>query len=340
MNNRWLIRFLVRGIIISFWCGIIFLFLHSSYIMRWLFVYEKKTLNILVWPQVLDKQFLIPFEQQTGVKINVSYFEHNEELLTKLSLTYNHGYDLIMPTDYIVEFMHEKKLIKKIDRTRLDFWHHLYPALLGHNFDPHNMYTVPFFWSIVGLGINRAYFGSTPFTPSWALIFDENITPRHVSVVDDARELSAIAAQYLFGRTTNLNRDQIHQIKRLLFKQKEWVELYTDNRAEYVLASGSCPVVVAYSADLAKVLRRFDTLQFIIPREGGFVLIDSFAIAASSKKDDIIYQFLNYLYRPEVLGEYVEKFEFFSPIKNITVESELSHLSVPTVAMFKKTSFF
>src|SRR5206468_2031455 len=100
-----------------------------------------------------------------------------------------------------------------------------------------------------------------------------------------------------------------------LMKQKPYVEIYTDSRSEYILASGAVPVGVVLSGDLLKVMKRFDNIDFIIPKEGAFAVIDSFAITTTSDKDDLIYPFLNYLFRSDVVEQYVEKFDFFPAVK-------------------------
>jgi len=338
MNRLFPARLFFYLFIIALWGGVIFLFLYSPLFVQ--LVRRQETLNILAWPQVLDAHYLKKFEQETGIKVNISYFEHNEELFVKLKLTQQHDYDLIMPSDYAVQLLIEEGLLKKIDRTQLDFWEQLYPALLGHYFDPFNDYTIPFYWTPIGLGIDRDYFNGKLPPASWSLLFDEHITPNHISVFDDARELPLIAAQYLFGSLANIDKEKFEKIKKLLVKQKSWVELYTDSRSEYILASKTSPVVMVYGADLVKVMRPFKNLDFLIPQEGSFVLIDSFAIPATTTKNESIYKFLNYLYNPAVLSQYVEKFDFFPPTKTVVMDERFKKMSIPTKALFKKLHFF
>ena len=270
MNRPLVSRLFFYILVIALWSGAIFLFLYTPLLVN--MIRKQETINILAWPQVLDAQYLKKFEKETGIKVNISYFEHNDELFAKLKMVKKHDYDLVMPSDYAVKLLIEEGLIKKIDRTKLDFWDQLYPALLGHYFDPYNEYTIPFYWTPVGLGVDRDYFNGNLPVASWSLIFDEQISPKHISVFDESRELLLIAAQYLFG-SKKLDEKKIKQIKELLIKQKKWVELYTDMRPEYILASKTCPVVIVYGADLVKVMRRFENIDFLIPKEGGLFLL-------------------------------------------------------------------
>jgi len=330
-------RGLIRLIIIAFWISIIILVLQCASYFKGKFF--EKSINILVWPQVLDAEFLKNFEKKAGVKINISYFSSNEELLVKLETSHEHSYDLVMPSHYMLGTLIEKGIIKPIDKTRLHFWKHIYPTLLGTYADPHNMYSVPFYWGILGLGVNTEFFKDQVIKPSWGLIFKEEYIKHCVSVVNDIRELSLIAAQYLFGRIHNLTDQEIQQVIELLVAQKKHVGFYTEGRAEYAIAAKSCPVGIVLLNDLLKVMKQFDSVDFIIPEEGTFVIVDSFVVSAQSAKDDLIYAFLNYLYSPEVLTRYTEKFQFLPVVDNVKTLFSFQDRFVPSERFFKQLHF-
>lgn len=302
---------------------------------------QGKSINVLVWGQILDKEFVSDFEKETGIRVNMSYFENNEELFVKLKTTSLHDYDLIMPSDWAVELLIQHGLVKQLDRSKITAWDNLYPKLCNLYFDPHNEYTIPFFWSLLGIGINSTYWADAYPELTWGLIFDERLMPQRISMVEDPRALIAIAALYLFGHVKQLNAIEVNEVKKLLLKQKSRVEIYTDSRSEYVLASGVVPLAVGLSGDLLKVMRRFDTIDFIIPKEGCFAVIDSFAITATTTKDDLVYKFLNYLFRPDIVKKYVDKFDFFPAIKvPVEYDDRFIQLTEPTEDLFKNINFF
>lgn len=306
-----------------------------------LFLDRGKHINVLVWGQILDKEFVSDFEKETGIRVNMSYFENNEELFVKLKSTNFHDYDVIMPSDWAAELLIKDGLIKKLDRSKITIWNELYPLLCNHYFDPGNDYTIPYFWSLFGLGINTHYWGEKLLSPTWGWVFDEHLMPRRIGMIEDPRALILMAALYLFGEIRPLTADEIDQIKKLLIKQKSHVEVYTDLRSEYVLASGVVPIAVTLSGDLLKIMRRFDDINFAIPREGAFAVIDSFAITSSSKKDDLVYPFLNYMFRPDVIKKYVDKFDFFPSIKiDVEYDDRFINLTEPTERLFENIKFF
>jgi len=340
-KNVLLSLFFEKVLIIIVWLGIIIFFMYAGQIGNALS--NKKYLNVLVWGQVLDKEFISDFEKQTGIQVNMSYFENNEELLVKLQSSDHHDYDIIMPSDWAAQLMMQKGLIKKFDRTKITVWNNLYPALCNHYFDRNNEYTIPFYWSLFGLGVDTRYWKDQKVPKTWGLIFDERIMPKRISMVEDIRELVLIAALYLFGRYDQLSTAEIEQIKKLLLMQKKHVEIYTDSRPEYVLASGSVPVVVSWFGDFLKIMRQFDYIDFVIPQEGAFVVIDSFAMTSATQKDEMIYAFLNYLFQPHVVKQYVEKFDFFPAVKiemEVEQDKRMAAFMHPTKELFERVNFF
>jgi spermidine/putrescine transport system substrate-binding protein len=301
-----------------------------------------KSINVLVWGQVLDKEFLSEFEQETGIHVNMSYFENNQELFVKLQSTDIHDYDLIMPSDWAVELLIQHNLIKKLDHSKVDIWNNLYPTLRDLYYDPGNEYSIPYFWSVVGLGVDTAYWQGQMPPATWGLIFDQQIMPQRVGSAEDPRLIILTAAVYLFGHIQKqLTSDQMSKIKQLLIQQKRSVEIYTDSRSEYVLASGVVPLIIALSGDLLKIMKRFNNINFIIPKEGAFALIDSFAITAATKKDDLIYSFLNYIFRPDVVKKYVDKFDFFPAVQiDVEYDDRFEQITKPTETLFKNINFF
>lgn len=341
MKHEKTVSFVVKGSIVAIVSALIIAFLSLGRLSELL--YREKSINVLVWGQVLDKEFLSDFEHETGIRVNMSYFESNEELLAKLYSTESHDYDLIMPSDWAVELLIKDGLVKRLDRSKIAVWNELYPTLCHHYFDPYNEYTIPYFWSLMGIGINTLYWDRESHPQeTWGLIFDECIMPKRIGMIENARALILIAALYLFGEIRPLSNDEVHEIKKLLMKQKSHVEIYTDSRSEYILASGAVPVGVVLSGDLLKVMRRFDTIDFVIPKEGAFAVIDSFAITATSEKDDLVYLFLNYLFRPDIVEKYVDKFDFFSAVK-LPVEYDydrFARLTEPSQDLFRNIHFF
>ncbi|NGX38079.1 MAG: Spermidine/putrescine-binding periplasmic protein [Chlamydiae bacterium] len=302
----------VRLSIICFWILLIFI---ALYFPSWkIFPIEEKNLNVFAWGDILDPKVLADFERDTGIKINLSYYASNEELQVKMKATRGQGYDLILPSDYTVALLIKEELLQPLDHKKLHFYSDLYPALLNHEFDPQNRYSIPFEWEIYGFGIDRRFFDTHPFVPSWRAIFDPDVVDYKIVLKNDPIESVLFAAFYLFGQTDSLTPTQFDQVRQLLLMQRDWVEAYTDFRADYFIASGSCPLALSSTAYIKRIHNFFPQIEFIIPEEGSFVTIENFCITKASTKQDYAYKLLNYIYTKESLISHYKNYWYFPAI--------------------------
>ncbi|MCF7900111.1 spermidine/putrescine ABC transporter substrate-binding protein [Candidatus Babeliales bacterium] len=279
------------------WTALFFGFLFSPRIMQ--SFKTDKSINICIWSGIIDPQLFKKFEKETGIHVNVSYFEGNEELLVKLLATKGKGYDLVSPSDYVVDFLRINKLLQRIDRSKLDFYDDLNPKMLGHYFDPLNEYSVPSEWYIQGLGINTQFFKHGLPQASWATLFNPLIMPNHLGLLNDSRELIGLAIKYKYDVTRPMSHEEIQEIKKILVAQKKRAEAYTDFRGDFLLESGNCSLIVVANSIIWKTVKENPRIVYLIPEEGTFLNIENYVIPAVSKKAEYVYTLMNFLFRPE-----------------------------------------
>jgi len=303
-----------RSFLLLLWVLFIALILYAPriQILSNLFRQEEKSINVFSWGDILDRNIINAFEKETGIRVNLNYYASNEELIVKLKATQGLGYDLIVPSDYAVATLIEERLLKKIDKTKLPFWNQINQNLLGHFFDPYNHYSIPFAWEIFLFGIDKEYFSQHILPHSWQLLFDKEVVQYKISMTNDPIEAVLFASFYLFGpHATDLSPLQIKQVRELLIEQKKWVEVYASFRGDYFLATRNCPIAIASSSYILRAMRSFPFISFIIPKEGTFLAIENFVIPKLSTKEDLSYQFINYLFRESSMQTHFESFGFF-----------------------------
>ncbi len=303
-------RWITRSFIIFLWLLLIFFSLYLPKIIY----FRDDTLNVFAWGDILDPAIIADFEKKTNIKVNLSYYSSNEELLVKLKATKGEGYDLIIPSDYAVTFLRNEGLLKEIDHTKLNFYNRLSPSLLGHGYDPENKYSIPFEWEIYGLGIDKDYFKIHPLVNNWKMLFENR--GYKVSMTNDPAEATLLTTFFLFNKIDPLTTDELTQVKDLLIKQKKWVEAYANFRGDYFLATKNCPVVFASSSYIWRTMRLFDFVDFIVPEEGSFITIENLCIPKASRKEELVYKLMNYLYQPEILIHHFDLFGFFPPTQD------------------------
>lgn len=346
MQNKWMqfiLKMHVRLLFVMFWSMLLVGFILLSHVSQY-FV-QDRSLSVYMWADKIDESILQKFEQETGIKVYVNYYESNEELVTKFEIAKDLNCDIILPSEYIVQPLAQAGFLKKIDRSRCDFIDRMYPEFMGQYFDPSNDYSLPIYWDMLGYGYTKSYFPEGLPLHSWSLIFDKNLVPcKQISMVDDSREAIFLADKYFGFDCKKLDSVQLEQIQQLFIKQKSWVGAYTDFQQGYFLTSKTYPLVVCQREIVARQMLMHDDLAFVVPDEGSMLIVTNVVICASSKKDDLIYQFLNYIYKHEVLMHNCKQFCILPTVKDVLQELPQEYIGVedlmPGQKLFDRLEIF
>lgn len=298
----------VRPLIVLFWIVMIGVFFLSHQVFR--FFEPERSITLFSWTELVDASAIAQFEQKTGIRVYMSYYEGNEELLAKLQLV-SAGYDLVVPSDYLVPVLIARGLVQQIDWSKILFKERLQPRLLHAYYDPENRYSIPYLWSVYGVGMKK----NTPEltgAPSWGWMFDTAHTlPR--AMLDDARESVLIASTYVYGSIQHMRAADLRAVQELLVQQKPYVVSYTDVAAPFLLASGEVRLALAPSSYIIRLLRTRSDIDFVVPGPRPIATVDTLVIPVTCTKLDLVYEFINFLYEQEVLQMHVEKTCFFAP---------------------------
>lgn len=318
---------LIKFLMVLFWvaCLLLFLFLPSN--INFFSRPKDDTLNIFCWSDMIDAEALKEFEKLYNVKVNLSYYEQNFELFSKLELTQGKGYDLLMVTDFTINFLKEAQLLKPLDLSALNFFHELEPTILNRTYDPHNQYSLPYVWDIYVVGYDRTCFMHNKPHASLDLLFDPAHIPQHIAMLDEANEAFAFAQEYKFSEAFDYeNPDQWRVIKQLFLRQKKFVEAYTDLRAGDLLLSGSVCAALSQAAHIYKAKKQSNDIEIFIPQPRTFIVFDGFVIPRATEKDALVYAFLNFIYQKKVLENIINKYFYLPSRKDLMQEMDLSYV--------------
>ena len=105
---------------------------------------DKGELNLYTWDGMFPQEILDGFEKETGIRINYSNFDYDEDMLAKLEETKGGDYDLVIADDYIIELAIQEGLVQKLDTSRISSYDNLNPVFMSQFYDPQNEYTVPY----------------------------------------------------------------------------------------------------------------------------------------------------------------------------------------------------
>lgn len=263
---------------------------------------DGKSLNVYAFAGLFAYEVIEAFEKEYGVKVSLKYYDSNEELFAKFKIGGGEGYDVVTPSDYMIELLRKEKLLHKIDRQKVPAFMNIDNRLLGHYFDKKNDYSLPMGWTPYGILYNKKIFKNKPKNLSLDILFKSPLkfkeittVPYKISMKDDFREAILLASLYLFGDIKVLTQERLAQIRKLLIKQKTWVENYLHQDIGYFFIADIIHVAIADSSYSKKVMEESDQFDFIIPDEGSFVSIENMAIPKSCKKVDLAHKFIAFV---------------------------------------------
>lgn len=267
-----------------------------------------KTLHYFTWSDYADRETIAEYERYAGVKVVVDTFGSNEELLAKLQ-SGALGYDVVVPSDYMVSIMRYHDLLAELPLDDIPNARFLMESFRRPAFDPEHRYAVPYLWGTVGIGYDSAVVTSPP--DSWSVLWDVRYAGR-ISMLNDQREVLGAALRSL-GQSINAQEAAvIEQAKRQLLAQKPLVKTYTSENYDHLLASGEVVLAHGWGGAVARAMLARPSVRFVVPKEGGTVWTDCLVILRSSQNKDLAGRFVNFLLDREVAARTTNRVLFAS----------------------------
>jgi spermidine/putrescine transport system substrate-binding protein len=270
-------------------------------------------LSLYSWSDYVTQEVLDKFQQEYGVKVTIDNYDTNEALFAKFQAGGNPGYDLIVPSDYMVEKMIAAGMLEKIDFSNVPNIRNLDTSHYKLYFDPTGEYSVGYFWGTTGLAYDSAVLKRD--ITSWKDIFEpaDDIKGK-IGMIDDERESLGAALRYKGYSANTSDASQVDQAKALLLTQKPNVKGYyssMDSRTN--LVSGDVLVAMMFTGDAIAAQKDKPSIKYIIP--GGVTTIwqDNLAIPKGAKNKYTAEVFINFLLRPDIAALNANALAFPTP---------------------------
>ena len=282
-------------------------------------------LVVYTWAEYIPDGVLADFEKETGIKVEYSTYENNEVMYSKLKIQKGKGYDIVVPSTYLVSKMRDEGLLQKVDKTKLSNFKNLMPDLLNKPYDPNNDYSVPYLWGSTGIGVNSEEID--PSTVSkWADLWDTKWKNK-LLLVDDVREAFGMALQKNGHSVNTKNPDEIKQAYEDLQKLMPNVRVFNADAPREPFLAGDVNLGMIWSGEANMAQKENDKIQYIYPKEGSGFWIDSFTIPAGAENVENAHKFIDYMLKPEVGKKVVEQLGYSTPNKEVKalVETKLQN---------------
>lgn len=263
-----------------------------------------KVLNFYNWSEYIEPEIYAMFEEETGIQVVEDTFGSNEDLLAKLQSGAT-GYDVIVPSDYMVEIMVELDLLAELDHSKLENLGNLDSTFTNPPFDPNMAHCLPYFWGTTGIGFSWNDWDEAP--DSWAYIFDPEMAQEfegQISVLDDMREVLGAALIYLGYSPGSTNEAELNEAKELVKGVLPYINTFDSDTYDDFLLTGESKLALGWSGDVLAAQVDDENIDYIIPKEGAVMWVDNLCITKDAASDpdrlEMAHMWIDFLNRPDI----------------------------------------
>lgn len=271
------------------------------------------TINVFNWGEYIDEDILTDFTKETGIKVNYETYATNEEMYEKVKSGTN-SYDLICPSDYMLERMIKEDLIRKIDYDKLSNYKNIDEKYKSMSYDKTNEYSVPYMWGTIGIIYDKQKVKDK--IDSWDALWDSKYKD-DIFMSDDMRNSIGISLKRLGYSLNSTKPKEISKAADELITQRRNVNsVYIGDQVKDAMRSGEKNIAVIYSGDAAVLIdEEPDRFEYVVPKEGTNLWFDVWAIPKTARHKAEAEQFLNYLLEAKVNKKNVEYIGYATPNK-------------------------
>ena len=258
--------------------------------------YGSDVLNVFNWGEYIGEDVIANFEEEYGVKVNYSMFDSNEILYTKL--LGGTSYDVIVPSDYMIERLMEEDLIQPLDYSYMTNLDDLNPEVLAlrDEYDKDGVYSIPYFWGSVGLVYNKNNVDVERLDElGWNILKDEDYSNK-IFMYDSERDSFMVALKALGYSMNTENMDEINKAYDWLCELHDTMSpAYVTDEVTDAMINNEKDIAVVYSGDAAYIISQNDDMAYYVPKEGTNVWSDGFVIPSNAKNPKLANEFINYM---------------------------------------------
>lgn len=259
---------------------------------------SDKQVIVYNWGEYIDPETLDMFEEETGIDVVYEEYETNEIMYPKIQ-SGAIAYDVVCPSDYMIQRMIENDLLAKLNFDNIPNIKNIGSTYMEHSkeFDPENKYSVPHLWGTVGILYNKTMVDDP--VDSWGILWNEKYKDS-ILMQDSVRDAFGITLKYLGYSLNSTDLDELTEAKNKLIEQKPLVQAYVVDQARDKMIGNEAALAVIYSGEAITCQLENPDLEYVIPKEGSNMWIDSWVIPKNAKNKENAEAFINFMCRPDI----------------------------------------
>lgn len=273
-------------------------------------------INVYNWAEYVSDgssdtvDIISKFEEEYNIKVNYTTYETNEELYNMLKSS-NSSYDVVFPSDYMVEKLITEKLIKKLDLSKIPNQKKIIDRFKNMDFDKGNNYSIPYSWNVTGLVYNKTMVKGKP--DSWESLWNKSLKGS-ILMFNNSRDAYAIAMQLCGINPESFTKADIDKATEKLKEQKPLLKKYVMDQTFTEMENNQSAIAPYYAGDIYTMMTNNEDLVGVLPEEGSNLFVDSMCIPESSENVEGAYKFINFMTEPENSAANMDYITYASPV--------------------------
>lgn len=250
------------------------------------------------WGEYIDPETITLFEKETGIKVVYDEYETNEIMYPKVEAGAT-AYDVLCPSDYMIQKLIENDLLQEIDLDHIPNVKNIGQQYFDSSkeFDPENKYSIPYCFGTVGILYNKTMV--TEPVDSWSILWDEQYAD-NILMQDSVRDAFMVALKLKGYSMNTLDETELNEAKQLLIDQKPLIQAYVVDQVRDKMIGDEAAIGVIYSGEAIYTQRENENLEYVIPKEGTNVWIDSWVIPKNAPNKENAEKFIDFMCRDDI----------------------------------------
>ncbi|HIC64686.1 MAG: extracellular solute-binding protein [Paracoccus sp. (in: a-proteobacteria)] len=253
-------------------------------------------LNLYNWGDYTSPDLIKKFEDQTGIDVTITDYDSNDTALAKVSAG-GHGFDLVVPSANYVPIFVQKGLLAELDHERLKNFGNIDAKWMDVPWDKGRVYSIPWLWGTVGMGVNTETYDGDPNTSAIFLDPPKELVGK-VNVAPEMSDIIHLTTMYLGGEPCTEDKEMLKKVRDKLVEAKpKWMSM--DYGMSDKMGSGDVKASEYWSGAIMRARMQNPAVVYGYPKEGYPLFMDSIALLADAQNVDEAYQFLDFIMDPE-----------------------------------------
>ncbi len=275
---------------------------------------KNGTLNLFIWTEYIPDSVITGFEKETGIDVQMQTYSNNEEMLAKVTGSTAGTYDIVCPSDYMVENMISQGLLLPMDQSKLTNIGNVDPAYLNPSYDPENGYSIPYLGGAGVIVYNKSLVPADADFTTYAELF-KPAYKNNLVVLDDFRAIIGITSLSMGYDMNETDEAKLSEVNDKLATLKPNIKSLDSDSPKTMMITEETSAGLFWSGEAAIAIGENKDLAVAYPKEGMYLFLDNLCITKDAKNAENAYKFIDYVLKAEVNKEIVTEFPYLNPNK-------------------------